>query len=113
MKRRESFALVMLMFLSEDLSFKLAELSGQVHAGWKKAFGKPIDIDQLVSPPHEITDIDFTENEQDWLSSTLRHFVSEMRSEQREDLGIGEDHLKMMKITVGDAAEAGKVQPLH
>ena len=115
MKRRESFALAMLMFLSEDLSCKLAELSGQVHAGWKKAFGKPVDIEQLISPPHEILDIDFTEKEQDWLSSTLRHFVSEMTLEQREDLGIGEDHLEKMGITVGDsdAAEAGKVQPLH
>ena len=43
-----------------------------------------------------------------------------MTLEQREDLGIGENHLEIIGITVDAAAdlpygraEAGKVQPLH
>jgi hypothetical protein len=75
-KRRECFALAMLMFLSEDLSCKLADLSGQVHAGWKKAFGKPIDFEQILNIPDALkTAFEFTEEEQDWLEGTVKYFV--------------------------------------
>ena len=110
-KHREGFALAMLMFFSEDLSCKLSELSGEVHAGWKKAFGKPIDFEQIMYIPDEIkTAFDFTDDERDWLEATLNHFVSDMSLEQLEALGITDEHLEELKIPKPAAkAKAKKV----
>jgi hypothetical protein len=134
-KHRECFALAMLMFLSEDLSCKLADLSGQVHAGWKKAFGKPIDFEQILNIPDALkTAFEFTEEEQDWLEGTVKHFVSAMTVDQLEDLGITDEHLEELEIpkpvavrvkakrkaapgqprgTKAKAGAPGKVKPPH
>jgi hypothetical protein len=112
MKRRECFAMAMLMFLSEDLSCKLSELSGEVHAGWKKAFGKPIDFEQLVRPPDVLTDaFDFTESEQQWLEGTLRYFVEQMSLEQLESLAITDEHLEELQIPKPVKATKSKAAP--
>ena len=115
MKQRECFALAMLMFLSEDLSCKLSELSGEVHAGWRKKFGKPIDFEQILHIPDEIkTAFNYSNEEQDWLEGTLQHFVSDMSLEQLEAAGITDEHLEELKIPTPrkakkQAAATGKV----
>ena len=115
MKQRECFALAMLMFLSEDLSCKLSELSGEVHAGWRKKFGQPIDFEQILHIPDEIkTAFDYSSEEQDWLEGTLQHFVSDMSLEQLEAAGITDEHLEELKIPTPrkakkQAAAPGKV----
>ena len=124
MKQRECFALAMLMFLSEDLSCRLSDLSGEVHAGWKKAFGKPIEFEQLLNIPDEIrTAFDYTQVEQDWLEATLNHFVSDMSLDQLEALGITDEHLeelqipkpaaKAKKAAAATGRAPGKVRPFH
>jgi len=97
-KCRESFALAILMFLSEELSCKYPKLSGQVHAGWKSAFGKPISFDQLIDRPDKISTM-FTEDEEDWFSATIEHFVSTKTAEQLEDLGITDEQLEKLGIS--------------
>ena len=115
MKRRECFAMAMLMFLSEDLSCKLSELSGEVHAGWKKAFGKPIDFEQLLRPPEDLKDaFDFTDSEQEWLEGTVRYFVEQMSLEQLESLAITDEHLEELQIPKPEAKanlKATKAKP--
>jgi hypothetical protein len=97
-KCRESFALAILMFLSEELSCKYPKLSGQVHAGWKSAFGKPISFDQLIDRPDKISTM-FTDDEEDWFSATIEHFVSTKTAEQLEDLGITDEQLEKLGIS--------------
>jgi len=97
-KCRESFALAILMFLSEELSCKYPKLSGQVHAGWKSAFGKPISFDQLIDRPDKISAM-FTDDEEDWFSATIEHFVSTKTAEQLEDLGITDEQLEKLGIS--------------
>ena len=96
-KCRESFALAILMFLSEDLSCKFPKLSGQVHAGWKKAFGGPVTFEQLVDRPEKNSTM-FNEDEEEWCKATINHFVSDMNAEQVEELGITDEQLVSLEI---------------
>jgi hypothetical protein len=73
------------MFLSEELSCKYPEQSSQVHARWKSAFGEPVSFDQLIDRPDKISTM-FTEDEEEWFSATIEHFVSTKTAEQLEEL---------------------------
>jgi hypothetical protein len=97
-KCKESFALAILMFLSEELSCKYPKLSGQVHAGWKSAFGGPVSFDQLIDRPDKISTM-FTEEEEQWFSATIQHFVSTKTAEQLEELGITDEQLEQLGIS--------------
>ena len=97
-KCKESFALAILMFLSEELSCKYPKLSGQVHAGWKSAFGGPVSFDQLIDRPDKISTM-FTEEEEEWFSATIEHFVSTKTAEQLEELGITDEQLERFGIS--------------
>jgi hypothetical protein len=97
-KFRESFAIALLMFLSEDLSCKFPKLSGQVFVGWKRAFGGPISFEQLVNRPDAKSTM-FTDEEEDWFTETIHHFVSEMTAEKLEELGITDCQLDVVRIS--------------
>ena len=97
-KCKEAFALAILMFLSEELSSKYPKLSGQVHAGWKSAFGGPVSFDQLIDRPDKISTM-FTEEEEQWFSATIQHFVSTKTAEQLEELGITDEQLEQLGIS--------------
>jgi len=97
-KFRESFAMAMLMFFSEDLTCKFPALSGQVFEGWKRAFGGPITFEQLVNRPDAISTM-FTNEEEDWFGETIHHFVSEMNGERMEELGITDEQLDALRIS--------------
>jgi hypothetical protein len=94
---KESFALAILFFLSDELGFKYPVLSGQVHAGWKSAFGKPISLDQLIYRPDKISTM-FSEGEEEWFTATIEHFVSNKTAEQLADLGITDAQLEQLQI---------------
>ena len=117
-KRRKCFALAILMFLSEGLSGRFSQLSGEVHAGWKKAFGKAVTFDQLIACPAQLTTtFNFTAEEQAWFAATIRYFVNDMTLEQIESLGITDEHLTTLKISKpgakAKAGSSGKVKPPH
>ncbi len=41
----------------------------------------------------------FTEDEEEWFSATIKHFVSTKTAEQLEDLGITDEQLKQLGIS--------------
>ena len=94
---RESLAMAVLFFLSEELGNKLPILKGQVHAGWIAAFKTPINMDQLLDPPAAI-EFEFSNDEQDWIQCTMQHLVAAMSVEQKEGLGITAAHLERLNI---------------
>ncbi len=109
-KCRESFALAILMFLSEELSFKYPKLSGQVHAGWKSAPGGPISFDQLIDWPDKISTM-FTEDEEQWFSATIEHFVSTKTAEQLGDLGITDEQLEQLDVPIDSPSPSRRRPP--
>lgn len=94
---RESLAMAILFFLSEELGDKFPKLKGQVHAGWLAAFKTPINMDQLLDPPSAI-DFNFSDDEDDWIHCTMQHLVDALSEEQREGLGITAAHLARLSI---------------
>lgn len=104
-KCRESYAMAILFFLSDELSCKYPVLSGQVHAGWKSAFGRPVSLDQLIERPDKISTM-FTEDEEEWFTATIQHFVSNKTAEQLADLGITDAQLEQLGIPKPNPAKA-------
>ena len=111
MSNRESFAMSILFFLCEGLGVRHPEVMGQVHAGWLHTFKKPITIDQLYDRPKEIT-FEFTEEEENWFTSTIQFFVGEMSPDRLEALGITAQHLAALGVVPpapSTVAAGGKV----
>ena len=66
-------------------------------AGWKSAFGKPNSLDQLIDRPDKISTM-FSEEEEEWFTATIEHFVSNKTAEQLADLGITDAQLEQLQI---------------
>ena len=106
---RESLAMAVLFFLSEDLGDKCPKLKGQVHAGWLEAFKTPITMDQLLDPPAAI-DFEFTESEEDWLQCTMQTLVKAISKDRMEAMGITPVHLAKLHITPPPSPKVSPIQ---
>ena len=110
LEKKESFAMAMLFFLDEELQCKFPKLSGQVHAGWKHEFKRPVTIDQLLDRPEKISFM-FEEREELWFRSTMQHFITAMNETQRENLGISAEHLQTLEIVCATSSTSRAEKP--
>ena len=110
LEKKESFAIAMLFFFDEELQCKFPKLSGQVHAGWKHEFKRPVTIDQLLDRPEKISFM-FEEREELWFRSTMQHFITAMNETQRENLGISAEHLQTLEIVCATSSTSRAEKP--
>jgi hypothetical protein len=72
-------------------------------------------MDLLLDPPSEIKAIDFTEDENGWLCTTMQHFVAMLNEDMRESMGITPAHLETLNIEQSSQNRSTKTEvlPIH